>query len=398
MRYDETLSAEFRRDHGVHYTPDSIAAEIVEKTLSPLLRDCSTSNYIRALRVGDIAMGDGIFLCEAVEWLGRRLFNAWSSEGVDFRSEDDGLWLARYTVATECMFGVELDPVAAAEARRLMAITVDDEFEPREPEGKAFAHLLRSGDALVGLTAHEIACLDWEPGEPVEELARASYELGKLAGDCVVGAWFAADKDKARRQELLYRQPVIIRAARGDMSALEQAKTWQAELLAKVPAFHWELEFPWLFSPIPGLPSLITSIVGNPPYVGGSNISSVNGKTYLEWIQMRFPGCEGRCDLAAYFFRQAWKLLGRGTMGQIATNTIIDGDTRAGGIQPIKQEYGKVYEVEVGRPWPGKAAVTTNTLYISKHEAVPWHEDAVITGSEKALNDNRLKIKHRVIA
>ena len=80
---------------GAHYTPRSLAEEVVQHALEPLdlparaARDprtrrhggCGPPTEILALRVADIAMGSGAFLVAACRFLADRLVEAWDAEG-----------------------------------------------------------------------------------------------------------------------------------------------------------------------------------------------------------------------------------------------------------------------------------------------------------------------------
>ena len=85
-----------------------------------------------------------------------------------------------------------------------------------------------------------------------------------------------------------------------------------------VPAFHWEIEFPEVFSRENGG---FDAFVGNPPFLGrGVAISNASGKGYLDWLMTNHPDSHGNGDLVAHFFRRsltsfarlgAWDLLQR---------------------------------------------------------------------------------------
>ena len=131
-----------------------------------------------------------------------------------------------------------------------------------------------------------------------------------------------------------------------------------------VPPFHWELEFPEVFArDNPGF----DCIVGNPPFLGGTMISTAHSRRYLEWLLAAYPGAGNRMDLAAYFFRRAFsKLRLGGTLGLVSTNTIAQGDTRSGGLRWICAHGGTIYNATRRLRWPGLAAVTVSIVHILK--------------------------------
>lgn len=365
-RFDATLPKDERHKYGAHYTPPEFAADVVHKSFEPLFAEHQdTSAFIRSLRVCDMACGDGVFLLESIRYLADRLAKAWEREGVDLG--ESATKAARFTIAREVVYGVEINPEALEVAKGNVA-----EFVDEHPDAIGLDDRLKCGDSLVGLDAWQIEALDWDSEHEDMFPALHAYtplsrdEYG-LFGDCVIGAFFAADKDRARRAELASRRPVLLRAAEGDEAALKTAQGWQAELRKTVRPFHWQVEFPEVFSTLPGVPSLWTSFVGNPPFLGGGKISTNYEARYLDWLKYRYPPSGAQCDLVAYFFRRAWELLGRGTMGQIATKTIGQGDTRQNGLQQIVGAGGVIYCADTRIPWPSEASVTVNKIFISKH-------------------------------
>lgn len=363
QRYDESLSDEERRAHGVHYTPQEMAAEVVEHTLGRIFAENQcTSTFIRSLRVGDIAMGDGVFLVEACRYLSAQLAAAWDREG--FNPQDDGV--ARFIVADECIFGLELDVAAVEKARANVAA-----FVGPDAIGVNLHLNLQHGDALVGLDLEQQMALDWERGGAVDTGSPCSTEIIGLCADAVVGASFAHDNPKARRKELAMRQPVLRRFEGGDETVRAEVEKWSAEARSITPICHWHLRFPWLFSNWCVVPSQIAALVGNPPFVGGGRISGALGPAYLDWLKAQWPEGSGQTDLCAYFFRRMYDLLGRGAMGAIATNTISQGDTRVGGLKAIVDDGGRIFRAHRSERWPGAANVMVSTVFISKGNVAP---------------------------
>jgi hypothetical protein len=134
--------------------------------------------------------------------------------------------------------------------------------------------------------------------------------------------------------------------------------------LKGITPFHWEIEFPEVFERAnPGF----DCIVGNPPFLGGNQISTRFGMAYFGWLAETYDGCGGICDLVAYFFRRSFMLLRiGGTQGLIATKTIAEGETREGGLAWIRKHQGTIYDVVKRRAWPGEAAVSVSVVHIGK--------------------------------
>jgi hypothetical protein len=137
-----------RRRSGSHYTPDSLAARVVARTLGPLV-DGASSKKLRSLRICDPAMGSGAFLEQAARFLSTALASALRREHSTISDGEEPLErLTLEIVVTECLFGVDKDPVAADLARACLAALATS--EGRAPPDLS-AHL-RTGDGLVGGT------------------------------------------------------------------------------------------------------------------------------------------------------------------------------------------------------------------------------------------------------
>ena len=147
----------------------------------------------------------------------------------------------------------------------------------------------------------------------------------------------------------------------------ESYRVWIEELRQADPPlapFHWEVEFPEVFErENPGF----DAVAGNPPFLGGTRISTVAGMAYFKWLTTEFPPCGHLCDLVAYFFRRAFNLLRlQGRFGLIATNTISQGDTREGGLRTILADGGQIYAAIRRFKWPGSVAVVVSVVHVGK--------------------------------
>jgi hypothetical protein len=175
-------------------------------------------------------------------------------------------------------------------------------------------------------------------------------------GDLAVTAFFEADKPKAREAA---RTRLRDEAAH----ALVRSLPLPGADPALVP-FHWPLEFPEVFRrPNPGF----DAFVGNPPFLGGKRISTEHGEGIRDWLGILHPDTSANTDLVAHFFRRAFGMLRMGgSMGLIATNTVAQGDTRAGGLRHICNNGGKIYHATRRLKWPGLAAVVVSVVHITR--------------------------------
>jgi hypothetical protein len=395
---------EERRRSGSHYTPRSLTEPIVRTTLTPVLArvsDRPTPEQILALKVCDPAMGSGAFLVEACRFLADALVEAWRREGTTppVAPGDSAVWLARRMVAERCLYGVDKNRFAVDLAKLslwLFTLARDHPFTFLD-------HALWHGDSLVGLTREQIACFDWEPGDQLPlirqfvdkalreaEARRAELHAlstsddteakarllaaavkavddVRLAGDVVVSAFFEKEKPKDRDVvRTLYREQLLeVLSGAGDPDKVRRL----ADVLRKgpkpVPPFHWEIEFPEVFSrENPGF----DAIVGNPPFGGKNTVIHANREYYPDWLQTVHEATHGAADLVAHFFRRSFdKLCTGGAFGLIATNTIAQGDTRASGLRWICTHGGTIFSARKRVKWPTRAAaVVVSVVHVTK--------------------------------
>jgi hypothetical protein len=359
---------------------------IVEKTLRPLLDalgERPRAEEILELKVCDPAMGSGAFLVAACRALGDELVKAWTRHGMKTGDEDPVL-LARRLVAQRCLYGVDKNPFAVDLAKLslwLVTLAKDHAFTFVD-------HALRCGDSLVGLSKEQIASFDWAPEAQVPMLRKLTDEKVQQAealrakiqamaasddtrekqrllrdaedalftvrriGDLVIEAFFSEAKDRARRE----RRKALESEVLASLDLLPEAA--EAERLRP---FHWELEFPEVFS---RANAGFDAFVGNPPFSGKNGVVAIH-PAYLDWLQTIHEGAHGNADLVAHFFRRTFGLLRQsGALGLIATNTIAQGDTRSAGLRWILTHGGVLYNATRRYKWPTGAAVIVSVLHI----------------------------------
>jgi hypothetical protein len=415
-----------RRRTSSHYTPRSLSAPIVEKTLRPLLQTMAAgaagprSTDILELKVCDPAMGSGAFLVEACRFLGDELVAAWTRErivkGIEANHGDPTNY-ARRLIAQRCLYGVDKNPYAVTLAKLslwLVSLAANEPFTFVD-------HALRWGDSLVGLSLEQLRRFHWAEGDGQgdwiaqavsRDLDEAMYhrrrilELAKQSGlqnakqkeellrdaddsvrnarllaDILVGAFFAHDKDKDREKERTKRLTAAQAWSSTRREPTHELLEWQRQMHAATPPFHWPLEFPEVF--YAGRPdpleanktnrvAWMDAFIGNPPFVGGRRMSGEFGGAYTDFLSCVYGSESGdrastNADLSAFFFRQCWGLLGdHGTIGLIATNTIAQGDTRTVGLKAMLAAGGRIIDATSSMLWPGEAAVSVSVVHMAK--------------------------------
>jgi hypothetical protein len=209
-----------RKNTGAHYTPRELADKVTAHTLEALVYSpgplstadetkwkLKTGPEILKLKIVDIATGSGTFLVAACRYPAARLIEAWSAAGdpqaamftIDterarFDVENDPVMVrARRLVIENCLYGVDINPMAVEIAKLSLWLVSTDKKRP-------FPFLddrLVAGDSLLGVTSleqievmdldvprgrrfHERALLDFT--EEVREQIRANREAGRRVG------------------------------------------------------------------------------------------------------------------------------------------------------------------------------------------------------------------------
>lgn len=394
-----------RRRSGFHYTPSTLTEPIVRTALRPILErlgERPTPDQVLGLKVCDPAMGSGAFLVEACRQLGDALVKAWHSHACPppIPPDEDEHLHARRLVAQRCLYGVDKNPMAVDLAKLSLWL----ETLARDHAFTFLDHALRHGDSLVGLTRDQIGSFHWTPapqtdlfhafiekrvkeamdlrgkiqaaGEGLDEnelrmlLKEADEALAdvRLVGDLVIAAFFGGEKPRDRegiRKDLQGKVEGWLSRGQGK-EGLGGIAEGLREQDRPIAPFHWEIEFPEVFNrKNPGFDAM----VGNPPFLGGTKISTNFGDTYLAWLLATHAESHGNADMVAHFYRRAFTLLRQeGCFGLIATNTIGQGDTRSTGLRWICTYGGTIYSARKRLKWPGEAAVVVSVVHVKKGE------------------------------
>ena len=225
---------------------------------------------------------------------------------------------ARRLVAQKCLYGIDRNPMAVDLAKVSMWLSTLARDHPLTFVDHAFRH----GDSLVGLTRQQIEALHWKRGqspvltgfgvqkalEEASALRRQIREADdtvselrlqnlwrdaqdalidvRLFGDLVLAGFFEGSKPKERESRLrAYQEAIVNREPRRHAAELEERRN------AEMPfaPFHWEIEFPEVFErENPGF----DGFVGNPPFLGGKRISTIQGRPVPRLAGSRPRGIE----------------------------------------------------------------------------------------------------------
>lgn len=242
---DDT-GANSRKKQGAYYTPLALVDHLVEKAVLPALDD--HPDPVQTYRVCDPAVGAGVFLLQSARTIAHHLRASGKRGTLD-------------EVISRCVFGIDLDPVAATLARAVLALETSD---PRETFNHLAAHI-KVGSAILGATPELI-----QTGIPTsafivkdgddKDAVRATKKRNtaerrssrahhphtedpepKLSADAWCAAFFWPMHDGAV-------EPMtqgLFDTIRTRPETIDPAVRAQIQNLAKAHAFfHWHLEFP----------------------------------------------------------------------------------------------------------------------------------------------------------
>jgi hypothetical protein len=145
-----------RKTSGSYYTPDSLVQELIKSALDPVIAKKiadNTANPIEALlslTVCDPSSGSGHFLLAAARRIAEKL--------AELRAVDGAVTPADYRhalreVASRCIYGVDINPMAVELCRVALWL---ETIDPGKPLG-FLNHHIRTGNSLLGTTPDLIA-------------------------------------------------------------------------------------------------------------------------------------------------------------------------------------------------------------------------------------------------
>ncbi|MFI1929351.1 Eco57I restriction-modification methylase domain-containing protein [Streptomyces sp. NPDC020330] len=364
-----------RASAGAHYTPRSLAEEVVRYALEPLVYSPGPhqtadqdvwrpidSDQILDLRIADIACGSGAFLVAAARYLADRLVEAWQREGVAYgRTPHDLHVHAIRTVVATCLYGADINGMAVEMCKlSLWLVSLD----PKLPFSFVDDKVLH-GNALLGLTdADQLRRLHIDPAaagnqfsifaldvdDILDQASRLRRQLATEVDDNDPQRSAATKRRQFRRYQELTAQladvadGVIAAGLQWGGKPGKQLKAAYENLRIAVekayPAGGGEPDRTMLDGiQEAGLTPAVTTdytrwrplhwilavpdvmerggfdaVVGNPPFLGGTKISGATGGNFRDWLRnvlAEGEGGSGRADMVAYFFLRAATLLTR---------------------------------------------------------------------------------------
>lgn len=444
-----------RANTGTHYTPRALAEEVVLHALEPLVYSpgpldtenrnewkLKSSAEILDLKIADIAAGSGAFLVAAARYLADRLIEARANEGLDVSGESDlKRWAVREIVA-RCLYGADINGMAVEMCKlslwlismdpskpfsfvddrvfhgnSLLGVTTEEQLKAQHILPDARAHRARLGwldidgplDRARGIRG-EIAAGQADEADPMRSihtkralLIRATEATSKLrvVADGVVAAALSGGGKRGRTLERAFdRLADLLRAAYPESDEAPDVAPLNREITAGLTPtantgdrawrpLHWVLEAPEVFVKGSGF----DAVIGNPPFLAGKKISTVNGSNVESLLKLDLNGMKGAADLSAHFIRRAWRLLRPGgVLGLIATDRIGQGDTAAMSTQVLVDE-GVIFRALATFRWPGQASTGVAIVWAVKRKTdirvpVPILDGVKVAAITSSLTDS----------
>jgi hypothetical protein len=155
-----------RKAHGSFYTPTTIVHTIIEQTLGPLLHQAIAGmkgphigtdvdarvTAILTINVLDPAMGSGLFLTAAADYMARFLAHHVPEHYLPAHHQPHALAFWKQHVVQSCIYGVDINPLAVALCKFSLWLATDGAVPPH------INHHLRTGNALFSF--------DWQTAFP----------------------------------------------------------------------------------------------------------------------------------------------------------------------------------------------------------------------------------------
>lgn len=423
-----------RANTGSHYTPDELVQPLIKHSLDHLIADRlkapDPEAALLSLRVTDVACGSGHILLAAARRIGQEL-------AIVRTGEDQPSPLAMRTavrdVIRHCIYGVDLNPLAVELCKVALWL---EAHVPGEPLS-FLDHHIKCGNAIVGYVRREDIEARGVPDEAFATMPGDDKEVAALLRqrnkaertgqktlkfdpqverqlDEALKGWKGLEtlpehtpeqvEVKRQRFEVLsnsaealwVEQLAAIPIAqfyipkvknRPGMHVTEEEfrQYWKGECRPQNQAtaeawatatrkrlFHWFLAFPEVMSG-----GGFDCILGNPPYLGGQELSGSYGHPFCHYVKWEYAPA-GLSDLVVYFVRRIFSLLRPGGfMSFLTTNSIIDGDVRRDGLEQILGAGGQINHAIRATKWPGRAKLVVSSLTVHKGD---WTKARVLDG------------------
>lgn len=442
-----------RKNAGAHYTPKSLAREVVLHALQPLCYSpgpyqtadesqwkLKSSDDLLSLKVADIACGSGAFLVSAASYLADRVVEAWTAEDPANAHRGDLHRRAIREVVANCLYGADINDMAVEMCKlSLWLVSLDRDLPFSFVDDKIFL-----GNSLLGVTSldqlrklhidssrvpagemfdifdvdidaiiHKAADLrrklasEIDENDPARNSAAKRRQLAQLRdvtaslreiADGVVAAGLLLGGKPGKALDDSYENlRIAVKAGhpgsgRQDSVMLDAIIESGLKPTVKTDYDRW-MPNHWVIE----APDVIVdhggfdAIVGNPPFLGATKLRQAIGSNVREWYAgVVAKGAKGSSDLVGYFFLRAFELLkDTGSMGLVATSTIAQGDTREVSLDQLEHWGLSIYRCVRSADWPTSNASLDISTIWATRSAISDHVPRIADGA-KAPNISTL--------
>ena len=408
-----------RKNAGAHYTPKSLAREVVLHALQPLCYSpgpyqtadeyqwrLKSSDDLLSLKVADIACGSGAFLVSAASYLADRVVEAWTAENPANAHRSDLHRRAIREVVANCLYGADINDMAVEMCKlSLWLVSLDRDLPFSFVDDKIFL-----GNSLLGITSlnqlrklhidpsrvpagemfdifdvdidaiiHRAADLRRKLASEIDEndparnsaakrrqlsqLHSFTAELRRIADGIVAAGLPLGGKSGKLLDEAYENLRIAVKAAhaesgQADSTMLDTIIDKGLTPTVETDYKRW-LPNHWLIE----APDVVVekggfdAVIGNPPFLGGSKLTGAMGTSLRDWLVNLIAGRRGNADLVAYFFLRANSLLHKkGSLGLVATNSVAQGDSREVGLDVMVAAGFTITRAIQSRSWPAASA------------------------------------------
>lgn len=422
---------------GSHYTPDDLVQPLLKHSLDHLLaeklKESDKEKALLSLRVVDISCGSGHILLAAARRIATELAIVRTGEE---QPSPSAFRAAIRDVIRQCIYGVDLNPLAVELCKVALWLEAHSPGEPLN----FLDHHIKCGNAIVGFAHREeldqgvpdeafaampgddkdvAATLRKRNKQERKDKAQLKLDLApeiRAQLDAILEKWKSLsalpestpaeiDAKKQRfsafatgESAYLLNQIAAIPIAQFYLAKTpdnlpkaitdeqfrrywkgEQTPQGQATAAAWATAnrkrfFHWFLEFPDIIAH-----GGFDCILGNPPYLGGQDLSGTYGHPFCHYVKWAFAPA-GLSDLVAYFVRRIYSLLRPGGLTAfITTNSIKDGTVRQDGLEQVLLAGGSINFAVRGIKWPGRANLVVSLVGLHRGK---WTGKYVLDGRD----------------
>lgn len=416
-----------RSSSGSHYTPEELVKPLIKHSLEYVIEDKlkqpNKEAALLSIKVCDVACGSGHILLSAARRIATELARVRTNED---QPTPSAMRHAIRDVIKNCIYGVDKNPLAVELCKVALWLEAHNPGEPLN----FLDHHIKCGDAIVGLAHKEelqrgIAdeafkalpgddkdvsktylksnkeqreyrlkgqgSLDLDanlnqglnnvlqefqkfsqlPETTPEEIEKKSAVYNKLIhsgalqrlktlADLQVAQFFIPKT--STHKDYLVTDANYFQYLKGTKAVPTTIESKTIALTADKRFFHWFLEFPEVFQY-----GGFDCILGNPPYLGGTKISTSYGVEFLNYLYTHYNDASNRCDFVAYFVRRDFQIIKKaGLLALITTDAITSGDTLKGSLISISNQGGEIFFAVKSIPWPGKAATNVSLFSIGK--------------------------------